>query len=190
MVRYSFPVGLFHSLLHAGLSRRTDGLILHSLRSPESYQVAPSLIFQTRNQPRVVHWPGTGKRSNRPSRNAERTAPRRLCGTYVGQPPSKKPEDLRFPLGGRKDVPPLLRRRRLPGSVRPRAGSRGRIHARQPLFAVRTSFSKWGRSALVQFKSTKTVPVQPGPFSGPSRHRRRRAILKETEQPQRDHDTN
>jgi hypothetical protein len=24
MVRYSFPVGLFHSLLHAGLSRRTD----------------------------------------------------------------------------------------------------------------------------------------------------------------------
>jgi len=24
MVRYSFPVRLFHSLLHAGLSRRTD----------------------------------------------------------------------------------------------------------------------------------------------------------------------
>jgi putative transposase len=26
VVRYSFPVGLFHSLLHAGLSRRTDSL--------------------------------------------------------------------------------------------------------------------------------------------------------------------
>ena len=25
-VRYSFPVGLFHSRLHAGLSRRTDSL--------------------------------------------------------------------------------------------------------------------------------------------------------------------
>ena len=25
--RYSFPVGLFHSLLHAGLSRRSDGLL-------------------------------------------------------------------------------------------------------------------------------------------------------------------
>ena len=25
VVRYSFPVGLFHSLLHAGLSRRSDG---------------------------------------------------------------------------------------------------------------------------------------------------------------------
>ena len=24
MVRHSFPVGLFHSLLHAGLSRRSD----------------------------------------------------------------------------------------------------------------------------------------------------------------------
>lgn len=28
MVRYSFPVGLFHSQLHAGLSRRTDGLLV------------------------------------------------------------------------------------------------------------------------------------------------------------------
>ena len=28
MVRYSFPVGLFHSLQHAGLSRRTGGLVL------------------------------------------------------------------------------------------------------------------------------------------------------------------
>jgi hypothetical protein len=28
MVRYSFPVGLLHSLLHAGLSRRTDSLLL------------------------------------------------------------------------------------------------------------------------------------------------------------------
>jgi hypothetical protein len=33
MVRYSFPVRLFHSLLHAGLSRRTD--------VPDFGQVAP-----------------------------------------------------------------------------------------------------------------------------------------------------
>src|SRR5258708_22962249 len=32
VVRYSFLVGLFHSLLHAGLSRRTDSAILHKLR--------------------------------------------------------------------------------------------------------------------------------------------------------------
>jgi hypothetical protein len=30
MVRYSFPVGLLHSLLHAGLSRRTDSLSSHT----------------------------------------------------------------------------------------------------------------------------------------------------------------
>src|SRR5580704_4549955 len=30
MVRYSFPVGLFHSQLHAGLSRRTDRRLVHS----------------------------------------------------------------------------------------------------------------------------------------------------------------
>jgi len=44
VVRYSFPVGLFHSLLHAGLSRRTDRLGLHSLPSRESNQTALSLI--------------------------------------------------------------------------------------------------------------------------------------------------
>jgi len=35
MVRYSFPVGLFHSLLHAGLSRRTrTTLVPSTIRSP------------------------------------------------------------------------------------------------------------------------------------------------------------
>ena len=33
MVRYSFPAGLFHSLLHAGLSRRSDGLNRHRPKS-------------------------------------------------------------------------------------------------------------------------------------------------------------
>jgi len=33
-VRYSFPVGLFHSRLHAGLSRRTVGL---SPKRPEGF---------------------------------------------------------------------------------------------------------------------------------------------------------
>jgi len=31
VVRYSFLVGLLHSLLHAGLSRRTDSAMLHQL---------------------------------------------------------------------------------------------------------------------------------------------------------------
>src|SRR5260370_31411051 len=34
VVRYSFLVGLLHSLLHAGLSRRTDSAIMHSLTRP------------------------------------------------------------------------------------------------------------------------------------------------------------
>src|SRR6201996_5481988 len=32
VVRYSFLVGLFHSLLHAGLSRRTDSAIMRKRR--------------------------------------------------------------------------------------------------------------------------------------------------------------
>jgi hypothetical protein len=32
VVRYSFLVGLFHSLLHAGLARRTDSAILRQSR--------------------------------------------------------------------------------------------------------------------------------------------------------------
>jgi hypothetical protein len=35
-VRYSFLVGLFHSLLHAGLSRRTDSAITQQMRFPTS----------------------------------------------------------------------------------------------------------------------------------------------------------
>ena len=40
VVRYSFPVGLFHSLLHAGLSRRTP--------SPGIHRPLPSSTFGTR----------------------------------------------------------------------------------------------------------------------------------------------
>jgi hypothetical protein len=40
MVRYSFPVGLFHSLLHAGLSRRTP----RCLRGSASNCLFPSLV--------------------------------------------------------------------------------------------------------------------------------------------------
>ena len=42
MVRYSFPVGLSHSLLHAGLSRRTTSLNLHFFDNPKRCQTAPS----------------------------------------------------------------------------------------------------------------------------------------------------
>jgi len=47
VVRYSFLVGLLHSLLHAGLPRRTDSAIW---RQPKHIYVNPS--FSTR-----VHWP-------------------------------------------------------------------------------------------------------------------------------------
>ena len=46
MVRYSFPVGLFHSLLHAGLSRRTDtilGLKLERRKGPMQILVVDSV---------------------------------------------------------------------------------------------------------------------------------------------------
>src|SRR4030081_2304194 len=38
MVRYSFLVGLLHSLLHAGLARRTDSVIYLQLRSWDAMQ--------------------------------------------------------------------------------------------------------------------------------------------------------
>src|SRR5580704_15286285 len=40
VVRYSFLVGLLHSLLHAGLSRRTELAILHSPRSTSVSRMA------------------------------------------------------------------------------------------------------------------------------------------------------
>jgi hypothetical protein len=45
-VRYSFLVGLFHSLLHAGLSRRTGKAIMHSLnRRLEHHTGASAVLF-------------------------------------------------------------------------------------------------------------------------------------------------
>ena len=55
MVRYSFPVGLFHPRLHAGLSRRLRSLTVAALlRTPEQSRdregaVNSLLAFQTRN---------------------------------------------------------------------------------------------------------------------------------------------
>ncbi|HZL67963.1 MAG TPA: hypothetical protein VFC29_11600, partial [Candidatus Limnocylindrales bacterium] len=36
VVRYSFLVGLFHSLLHAGLARRTEKAIFHQMTNASS----------------------------------------------------------------------------------------------------------------------------------------------------------
>ena len=45
-VRYSFLVGLFHSLLHAGLSRRTELAIWHKFRSiPGNIVVSEDLFL-------------------------------------------------------------------------------------------------------------------------------------------------
>jgi hypothetical protein len=44
MVRYSFPVGLFHSLLHAGLSRRTDGPLANTCPNLPSDRLSSSAM--------------------------------------------------------------------------------------------------------------------------------------------------
>jgi hypothetical protein len=48
VVRYSFLVGLFHSLLHAGLSRRTDSAMLRSLRREALEEHGGRLRMMTR----------------------------------------------------------------------------------------------------------------------------------------------
>src|SRR5450755_1755022 len=48
MVRYSFPVGLFHSLFHAGLSRRTRRLSAAQKGSLRNYLVARGVIIGVR----------------------------------------------------------------------------------------------------------------------------------------------
>ena len=47
VVRYSFLVGLFHSLLHAGLARRTElAILLRSIRRPVTPQFAKRLALR------------------------------------------------------------------------------------------------------------------------------------------------
>jgi len=62
-VRYSFLVGLFHSLIHAGLARRTALAIYHSSRSVVSVisELARSAVHVHRNpSARVERLPAQG----------------------------------------------------------------------------------------------------------------------------------
>ncbi len=69
MVRYSFPVGLSHSLLHAGLSRRTDSLAYVALaeqtglKSEDCLAVAKSLA--ARNPDEALAWVERGRALDR-----------------------------------------------------------------------------------------------------------------------------
>jgi hypothetical protein len=88
VVRYSFLVGLLHSLLHAGLSRRTDSAILRQLSGPQFSKLPAPRRFAAAAQAypaghallRIDHptdgrysWPGT--RSFFPSAGRRKTYP-------------------------------------------------------------------------------------------------------------------
>lgn len=56
MVRYSFLVGLFHSLLHAGLSRRSDNSLVQKLesRSPRSEFTLDQIVDEFEREPKPL----------------------------------------------------------------------------------------------------------------------------------------
>ena len=49
MVRYSFPVRLFHSLLHAGLSRRSRISTFHFLHRDKKWKMETRPLYQGLN---------------------------------------------------------------------------------------------------------------------------------------------